>query len=226
MFIGHFALGFAAKRAAPSVSLAVLFLAAQLADLMWPVLVAAGVEQVRIAPENTPFLRLDFVSFPYSHSLVFLLVWGMLFAAIYRAATGTSGAVVLLVALVVSHWLLDFLTHIPDMPLYPGGPKLGLGLWLSTGATLLVEIAMYGVGLGIYLRTTRSKDMYGRWGFGVLATLLFVAYLASLSGAPPSVEAIWISALAGSVLILALSWWADRHRGSYPQVAAVHPSGG
>ncbi len=215
MFIGHFALGFAAKRVSPTVSLGVLFIAAQLADLMWPVLIAIGIEQVRIVPQNTPFLRLDFVSFPYSHSLALLLLWGALLASVYRLMTGNRQAFAVLVALVVSHWVLDVATHVQDMPLYPGGPKFGLGLWTSTAATVLIEVAMYGAGLWIYMRATRPKDASGRWGGGALAVLLFVAYLANLGGAPPSVEAIWTGALAGAALILGLSWWADRHRVSY-----------
>src|SRR5215469_8302001 len=115
MFIGHFALGFAAKRAAPRTSLAVLFAAAQLADLLWPMLIAIGIEQVRIEPGNTAFTPLDFVNYPYSHSLAFLVVWAILFAVVVRSAP------LLVALLVVSHWLLDWITHRPDMPLYPGG---------------------------------------------------------------------------------------------------------
>src|SRR4051794_2778630 len=140
MFIGHFALGFAAKRVTPHVSLAVLFGAAQLADLLWPFLVAVGLEQVRIDPGNTAFTPLDFISYPYSHSLVMLCVWAVVFAAIATTVTPKQlrGAVsshtksfFVLAALVVSHWVLDVATHRPDMPLYPGGPKVGLGLWDS-----------------------------------------------------------------------------------------------
>src|SRR3954470_24943876 len=117
MFIGHFALGFAAKRAAPRLSVAVLFAAAQFADLLWPFLVALGIEQVRIDPGNTAFTPLAFVSYPYSHSLLFLCVWGALFGAICAVMirSALSGAVV--AALVVSHWVLDWITHRPDMPI-------------------------------------------------------------------------------------------------------------
>lgn len=132
MFIGHFALGFAAKRAAPRISLGILFAAAQFADLLWPVLLVFGIEQVRIAPGNTAFTPLDFVNYPVSHSLLMLLIWGLLFGMLYKTPV--------LVGLVVSHWILDFVTHRPDMPLYPGGPKLGLGLWNSVPATVAVEV--------------------------------------------------------------------------------------
>src|SRR6185295_11677030 len=112
MFIGHFALGLAAKPQTPRVSLAMLFAAAQLADLVWPVLVAVGVEQVRIDPGNTAFTPLDFVSYPYSHSLLALVIWGLLFAWGYRLLAGNGPRAFLVISgLVVSHWVLDFLTH-------------------------------------------------------------------------------------------------------------------
>ena len=212
MFIGHLALGFAAKRAAPRVSLAVLFSAAQLADILWPVFVAFGIEQVRIVPGFTAFTPLDFVSYPYSHSLVFLIAWGLVMGIAYRSLTGNGRAVFLLAGLVVSHWVLDFVTHSPDMPVYPGGSKYGLGLWNSIPATLIVEVAMYDVGLWVYVRATEARDGIGRWGFIGLAAFLVVVYVANVGNAPPSVPLIYIPAIVGIVLLTVWSWWADRHR--------------
>jgi len=212
MFIGHLALGFAAKRAAPRVSLAMLFAAAQLADILWPVLVAAGVEQVRIAPGFTAFTPFDFVSYPYSHSLVFLIVWGVVLGFAYRQLTGDRQAFGVLAALVVSHWVLDVATHAPDMPLYPGSVKLGLGLWNSIPATLAVELAMYAAGLWVYLRATQARDKAGRWGLLSLAVFLIVVYVASIGSAPPSIPGIYLPAIAGIVLLTVWAWWADRHR--------------
>src|SRR5262249_29317261 len=186
MFLGHFALGFAAKRATPGVSLAVLFAAAQLADLVWPVLLLMGLERVRIDPGNTAFTPLDFVSYPYSHSLLLLLVWGVAFGLLAGQFMSRAGKVFgVIAALVVSHWVLDVLTHRPDMPLFPGGPKLGLGLWNSVPATLVVELVLFAVGLAIYLRTTRSSSVSGRWGLVGLVAVLLVSYLANLAGPPP-----------------------------------------
>jgi hypothetical protein len=216
MFIGHFALGLAAKRATPRISLAVLFAAALLADLLWPVFLALGVERVRIDPGNTSFTPLDFVSYPYSHSLVTLILWGVVFGFIYRALTGKNDrAFIVLAGLVVSHWLLDFVTHRPDMPLYPGGPKLGLGLWNSVVATMVVELLMFGVGLWIYLRATRARDQVGRLAILGFALFLLSLYGANLmGGAPPSVAILSIAAIVGSLFLLLWSWWADRHRES------------
>lgn len=214
MFIGHLALGLAAKRATPTVSLAVLFSAAQLADMLWPVLVAAGIEQVRIDPGNTAFTPLDFVSYPYSHSLVLLVVWGIAFGGLYRFVASDGKAFLVLTGLVASHWVLDFVTHRPDMPLFPGGPTLGLGLWNSIPATMAVELAMFGAGVWIYVKATRARDRVGRWAFSSLAVFLVVIYFANLAGAPPSVTALWVTALIGAAALTWWSWWADRHRES------------
>jgi len=212
MFIGHFALGFAAKRVAPSVQLAVLFAAAQLADLLWPVFLALGVEQVRIAPGITAFTPLDFVSYPYSHSLLALAGWGFLLAFVYRFVVGDGIAPFAIIGLVLSHWVLDFITHIPDMPLYPGSAKFGLGLWNSIPGTIVVELAMYAAGLWLYIDATHARDLAGRWAFASLAAVLVVLYLVNISVEPPPVDQLWKGALIGGAVITIWSWWADRHR--------------
>ncbi len=214
MFIGHFALGYAAKRWAPHLSLAVLFAAAQLADFLWPLFVATRLEQVRIVPGITAFTPLDFVSYPYSHSLVMLLLCGALFAWICtRRAVDKRRAFIVVLALVVSHWVLDVVTHIPDMPLYPGGPKVGLGLWNSVVGTLAVEAVMFAAGVWIYTRATRPRDRVGRWAlFGITAFLLAGFVANAVSPPPPSVTMLWISVLALGALTLAIAHWADSHR--------------
>jgi hypothetical protein len=214
MFIGHFALAFGAKRYLPRVSLAILFTAVAWADLVWPILVGAGIEQVRIAPGNTVLTPFDFVSYPYSHSLAALVLWGLLLAVVYRQSTGKNGTTfTVLAALVVSHWVLDFITHRPDMPLYPGGPKLGLSLWNSVAGTLILEVAMFAAGVWIYFRATRPCDRIGRWAAVALILVLILSYGANFaSGPPPSVQALWITAVAGTIVLLTLAWWVDRHR--------------
>jgi hypothetical protein len=210
MFIGHFALGYAAKRWAPSLSLGLLFGAAIFADMLWPIFVAAGIEHVRIAPGTTALTPLEFVSYPYSHSLLTLVVWGALLGWV---STRGGRAFLIVLMLVVSHWVLDVVTHIPDMPLYPGGPKFGLGLWNSIPATLTIEAAMFAIGVWIYARATRARDRIGRWAFiGVTAFLVVGFVMNATSEPPPSVTFIWIGALALGGLTLALAHWADVHR--------------
>jgi len=212
MFIGHFALGFAAKRVAPRVSLAALFGAVALADIIWPVLVGVGIEQVRIDPGNTAFTPLDFVSYPYSHSLVLLCLWGIAFGLICAGIVHDRRIVPIAAVLVVSHWVLDWITHRPDMPLYPGSIKLGLGLWNSVAATVAVEVAMFGVGVWIYARATRARDRSGRWGFAAFVGFLLFVYFADIGSPPPGIAAIVVVGIAGTALLTLWAWWFDRHR--------------
>ena len=211
MFLGHFAVAMAAKRVAPRASLGTLVVSAQFADLLWPILLLLGVEQVRISPGITRVAPSDFVSYPISHSLLMQSVCGLLLAAIYFAWRKDFRTAAVAAALVPSHWLLDYISHRPDMPLYPGGPKVGLGMWDSLPLTLAVEFGLFAAGLMLYLGATRSKG--GRNGaFWSLAAFLAVVYLASLFGAPPpSVRVLAFSALA---LCLTIPWaaWGDRQR--------------
>lgn len=212
MFLGHFALAMGAKRVAPKASLGMLVLSAQFADCLWPVLLLLGIERVRIVPGITRVTPLDFVSYPISHSLLMQLVWGSLLGAIYFFWRRDFRPTVVVVALLPTHWLLDYFSHRPDMPLYPGGPKVGLGMWNSLTLTLLVEFGLFAVGTVVYLKATRSK---GGWNLGFWSFALFLAvmYPASLFGPPPSsVRVLAFSALA---LWLTIPWaaWGDRQRG-------------
>jgi hypothetical protein len=217
MFIGHYALGLAAKRVAPQLPLSVLLAAPQALDLLWPIFVLAGIEQVEVAPGDTAFTPLRFVSYPWSHSLVMSIVWGVTSAILVRSRGASRRGAVVVAALVVSHWVLDWVSHRPDMPLWPGGgPLLGLGLWRSVSATLLVEIAMYAIGAALYARSTRSTNRTGTWAYVGLVAFLFVAYVANVLGPPPPSTA----AVAGSALALWLVplWglWIERHRENAP----------
>ena len=125
MFIGHFAVAFGAKKYAPRVSLGVLFLACQLADIIWPNLVLLGIEKVEVEPGITAMTPLNFLYYPWSHSLVALLLWSVLFAVLYFVLrrSGTRAALVI-AAVALSHWVLDVLTHRPDIPVTLNGPTL------------------------------------------------------------------------------------------------------
>jgi len=212
MFIGHYAVGLAAKRVQPSVSLGVLLAASQLVDLLWPIFVLAGFERVEIAPGNTAFTPLAFPHYPWSHSLVMCVAWAGAFGALVFARKRSWRQACVVAALVVSHWVLDFLSHGPDMPLWPGGPRFGLGLWQSVPATLLVEISMFAAGIALYVRGTRARDRLGTWSLVGLLGLLSAAYVGNALGPlPPSSRAVAVSALA---LWIVPPWgvWIDRHR--------------
>jgi hypothetical protein len=215
MFIGHFALAFAAKRAAPVVSLGTLFLACQFADLLWPNLVLAGVEHLAIAPGITAVTPLDFQSYPYSHSLLALGIWAGLAAVLYKVIRGATplAAVCVVAGLVLSHWVLDVISHRPDVPLTIGSDmKLGLGLWNSRPATIAVELAMLAAGLAMYIRSTKPIDRVGKFALAGLVVFLLAINVANMYGPPPpsatavawSVQAVW--------LLVAWGYWIDRHR--------------
>ena len=115
--------------------------------------------------------------------------------------------------LVVSHWVLDVVTHIPDMPLYPGGPTFGLGLWNSIPGTLVVETVLFACGVWIYARATKPRDAIGTWAFAGVTAFLFVGFAVNANGTPPpSVSALWMMALGLGALTLWLAWLADSHR--------------
>lgn len=212
MFLGHIAVALGAKRIAPRASLAALVLAALLPDLAWPVLLLAGVEVVRIAPGNTAASPLDYVHYPFTHGAAPVLLWAALAAGLhlwrrrYRAGAWTVAA------LVASHWLLDALSHRPDLPLWPGGPKVGLGLWGSLPATAAVEALLLAAGALLYVRTTRWRDGVGRFGlYGALALLAALGAGSLLGPPPPSARAVALAGLALWLLVPLLGW-IDRHR--------------
>ena len=222
MFIGHYALGLAAKRAAPRASLGTLFIAPTLADLLWPVFLLLGWEHAHVVPGPNPFLTLWLDDYPWSHSLFALIVWGALFGYLYRAKTGDKRAGLLIGLLVVSHWVLDFVTHRPDEPLYPGGAGLGLGLWNYPTATVIVESLLLLAGVALYLHTTRARDGIGRWGFWGLIVLLAGSYYSTLfTPAPTNMTALAIGGIVFGWVFVLLAWWVDRHRDA---ISSSHPA--
>lgn len=213
MFIGHFAVGFAAKKLAPRTSGGVLLLAPLFLDAIWPVFLAAGWETVRIDPGNTVFTPLDLHDYPYSHSLLMSVVWSLLLGGIYFGATRYGRGALVVGAGVFSHWILDFVTHRPDMPLYPGSAtSVGLGLWNSRAGTMLVESAMFVAGIWIYARTTRARDRVGAIAWWAMVVLLVALYTSTAFGPPPpSVKAIIVFGFV-AWLFIPWAWWFDRHR--------------
>jgi hypothetical protein len=215
MFVGHFGLGMGAKRLDPKPSLGTLFLAAQFLDLLWPIFLLLGWEKIIIQPNNSPLLNIDFTYYPYSHSLVFALGWGLLFGLVSYAVRRDRGTAVLLGVLVFSHWVLDYLSHNPDLPLSPwSDTKVGLGLWNSTAGTVCVEAFLFLGGIVLYLSRTRAKNWLGHVSFWSLMLLLAGFYASGFFSPPPtSVSALGWMAMIQWVLIL-WAYWIDRTRTS------------
>jgi len=211
MFVGHTAVALAAKSQAPKTSLGLLVVAAYLIDLLWPIFLLIGIEHVRIDPGNTVFTPLDFESYPWSHSLLMVVIWGALLAMVVRRADARTRFIIF--SLVVSHWILDVITHRPDMPLWPGAsPRLGLGLWNSIPATLVVEGAIFAIGISMYVRATRARDRIGSIGFWALIVFQIAIWVSQpWSPPPPNVEMLGIVGNA-SWLFVMWAWWIDKHR--------------
>ena len=212
MLIGHVAVALGAKKAAPKTSFGTLLLAAQWPDLIWPFFLMLGWERVRIVPGITAVSPLDFTSYPLTHSLLADFGWGLILGGLYLVFKKNRSGAFVIWACVMSHWLLDFISHRPDLPLYPGSRLVGLGLWNSVSATLLVEGSLFVIGAMIYSRTTRPRDKIGEYSYKTFIALLVLIYLGSLmSPPPPSVNAIeWAGVL--SWLFLAWAYWIDDHR--------------
>ena len=212
MFIGHFAVGFGGKAAARGTSLGTFFVAAQLIDLIWPTLLLIGLETVAIRPGITRVTPLDFLEYPITHSFLAVIGWAVLFGTVYFFARRYRVGALAVGAAVLSHWLLDFLTHRPDLPLYPGGARVGLGLWNSLWGTLVVELTLFAIGVWLYARTTRATDRAGSLGFWALVAFLLLIYVGNVFGEPPpSVVALaWVG--QAQWLLVAWGFWLDRHR--------------
>lgn len=213
MFIGHFALGFGAKSVAPKTSLGTLFLAAQFIDLLWPTFLLLGVERVRIEPGATAVTPLVFEHYPFTHSLLAVLVWAALLGGIHLLLKRDRRSALVLGLLVLSHWVLDLLVHRPDLPLSPWGDVLlGLNAWSSLLLTLALEVPLFVLGVWLYARSTVALDAAGRWGFWGLVLFLFAVHGGNLFGAPPpNVPALaWVGQLQW--LLVLWGYWVDRHR--------------
>ncbi len=219
MFLGHFAVAFAAKKTDPTVSLGSTIMAAQWLDLLWPVLLLTGTEQAAIAPKGAP-VPLEFTSYPVSHSLLAVLLWAALFAGIFYFLTKNTRGAWMLGILVLSHWLLDWLVHIPDLPISPFSDyKTGFGLWNYKIAELMLELMMFTVGVYLFLQNRTSiskKKNIITWS--LIIFLLVVHIMNTFGEAPPSINAVAVVGLS-QWLLVAWGYWADPSKRMVPGLA-------
>ena len=217
MFLGHYGAALALKRVEPKISLGTLFIAAQLADLLWGIFLLLGWEHVRILPDDNPLLTLQFYDYPISHSLVGAVGWGLVAAALYyswptRDTTRHWQAAALVGAAVVSHWFLDVVVHVADLPLAGNdSPKLGLGLWRHLGLSVALELLVLAAGLALYLARRSRRHPARPARLALVMVILVGIYVASLLGPPPpSVTAIGVGDIVLLLVMGALGAWADR----------------
>ena len=214
MFIGHYGVAFAGKKIDDKPSLGTLFLAAQFLDVLWPVFILVGLERVAIDPLPRRFLTLHFTSYPYSHSLVAAIFWSLVFAIVYYFIKKNLRVSVVLGALVFSHWVLDLIVHVPDLPLIPGIEiKVGLGLWNSTAMDDHRRGHNISSSEFYFILGPRERKIYGEilhlWS--LIIFLVFVYIINLIGPPPPSVTALGIVGLS-QWLIIAWAYWADKNR--------------
>lgn len=215
MFVGHFGVAFAGKKIDNTPSLGTYMLASQFIDLLWPFLLIFGIEHVEIDPGNTVVTPLNFTDYPFSHSMVGVLFWGILFGAVYYIYKKNITASILLGSLVFSHWILDLVTHRPDLPILPWSDfKMGFGLWDWLGGTLVVEGGIFALGVFIYSTSTRHINKTGLYALIGFVVFITVIYLANIFGPPPpSTEAIGYAGLLQWLFVF-WGYWIDRNRES------------
>jgi hypothetical protein len=226
MFLGHYGIACALKRAEPKLSLGTLFIAVQLPDLLWGIFVLLGWEHARIVPGYTAITPLEFLDYPISHSFVGVVIWSVVAAALYyswptRDTSRHWQAAAVVGLAVFSHYPLDVLVHVADLPLTGNeSAKLGLALWNHPTVTLALEALVFGGGLALYLSrgSHRHPVRTGR----ILAVILVLigTYLGSVYGPlPPSMTAVAVSDIVFILGVGALAGWADQ-RASSQELAA------
>jgi hypothetical protein len=177
---------------------------------VWPIFLLLGFEHVQIDPGNTAFTPLNFVDYPYTHSLLFAAMWAVAFGTVYYLIRRDSRASVITAFAVLSHWVLDTVVHSPDLLLIPGGDlRIGFGVWNSIPATLAIEITMFAAGIIIYLRSTTAKGAAGNISFWSFVIVLLAIYFSSINSPPPNERMLAYLALLGW---LPVAWDIDRSK--------------
>ena len=212
MFIGHYAVGLASKQFAPRASMGALIAAPILLDLLWPIFLLLGTEHVSIVPNSNPFLRLQFDSYPISHGLIAVVGWATLYASIYFGVTRYVAGTAAIWIGVISHWVMDYIVHRPDLQLYAQSRAFGLGVWQHRWLTMGLEFALFAIGIGLYQRKSQPKDKIGLYAFVAFVAFLLLAYAgASFGPPPPSVKKLALLTLL-TWLMIPWAWWFDKHR--------------
>jgi membrane-bound metal-dependent hydrolase YbcI (DUF457 family) len=212
MGIGHLAASFAVRGRCPRVPLFLLLFAGAFIDVLWGIAILTGLERAHVGPETGSAIPIVLEDVRYTHSLIACLAWSTLASAAWWWWRRDRWGALVIGALVASHWLLDFVSHVPEMPLSASGPYVGLGLWRSRGWSFAVEIGMLWIGLALYARSTSAMDRIGSIGLvalsAVLTSLVVGAFFAP---SPPSIAPIAMTSVALPLVLLLLGW-VDLHR--------------
>lgn len=215
MFVGHYGPSFAIKAARPAIPLWLLFIAVQLVDVAWSALILLGVEKARIVPGITASNPFDLYYMPYTHSLVAAILWSVAAGALCKVLLGLRkwSVAAWIGAAVFSHWVLDWLVHRPDLPLYDDAMKVGLGIWNYPAIALALEALLLFGGMFTYMRQTTAINVVGRFGppaFGIVM-IAIQAYI-FFGPVPGSPSELAVTALVSYIVFAAIIRWLDRQR--------------
>jgi hypothetical protein len=188
MFIGHYGPGFAAKPIVKPIPLWLLFVAVQWLDVCWAALILLGVEKARIVPGLTEGSSLDLYFMPYTHGLIGAVALSLVFGAIALLFVHERrpAAVAVVAGAVFSHWLLDLVVHMPDLPLIDNSMKVGFGLWRWMWISLPLELVTMIGGAIVYARAIPSKSRYGDMALWLFVAVMAAIELYAMFGPPPA----------------------------------------
>ncbi|MFY9601157.1 MAG: hypothetical protein WB540_17280 [Pseudolabrys sp.] len=215
MFIGHYGPSLACKAWKPAIPLWVLFVAVQLVDIIWALLVLLGIEKARIVPGITATNPFDLYYMPFTHSLPGATFWSVGAAVAYRAMAPAQKwtAAVIVGGAVFSHWILDLIVHRPDLALYDDAYKVGFGLWNYPAIAFVLEIALLFGGIVLYMRATAPVDAIGRYGMVILGGIAVVLQAYVFFGPPPvSDTAFALTALELYFAFAVAVYWLEGRR--------------
>jgi hypothetical protein len=214
MFIGHYApAAFGAGKG--NIKLWHAFIAVQFVDIIWSVLILMDIEHLRIVPHFTKANHFDLYHMPYTHSLLMSIVWGILAGCGYKllVKSATKSSALLIAALVLSHWFLDILVHVPDMTLWFGSTKYGFGVWNIFPFAFFLEIGLFALGMFYYLKNTKAKGRAGQiWPIVFIGLLVAVQYIGNFGPPPASPDEMAISALFAYGAIALGAFFVDKTR--------------
>ncbi len=211
MFIGHWAPAFAAAAASKRApKLGTLFLAAQLVDWAFYVFVLVGIENFHVEPGFTVMKPFFFDDYPFTHSLVGSAAWAVGFGLIVGIAGRSIIAGVLAGLVVASHWVLDLISHGPDLTFAGGENRFGFGLWNYPTAAIIVELALTLGAFVYYVRRTRGPVMPP---LILIAVMLGLQVLNWLGSDPESVTVpLVLTALVAYAVVTLLAAWVGSTR--------------
>jgi len=215
MFVGHYGPSFAVTAIKPTAPLWLVFIAVQLVDVAWAILIFIGIENVRIVPGITASNPLNLYYMPYTHSLVAAVLWSVAAVVVCKPLRGVrSWSVAAWIgAAVFSHWVLDLVVHRPDLPLYDDAMKVGLGIWNYPMIALALEALLLFGGMMMYLRRTKPINAIGRFGPPIFGLVMLAIQAYIFFGPPPaSPGALALTALVSYVVFAVVAEWLDRQR--------------